>query len=317
MSKKGIFVYLLLLFLPFAVLLLLRSLGFWSPAPQPQTQEPTVTLYRHRTQTQQTLPLADYLWGVVAGEKPASNPEEALKAQTVASYSYLLHRKNTMAAHPASDFGHPGDVCDDPNHCKAWLSPEEATLKWGQDWLSASYDRISGAVAAVLQQALLYEGEPANTVFHAISGGMTENAADVWGAPVPYLQAVDSHWDRQAKGFASEAVFSITEFCEKLGQTDLSPGAVTLTEGGSVATMVLGDRTFTGRELRTLFDLRSTRFTLTVEKEQVIFKVSGYGHQVGMSQYGASVLAQNGYTYDRILAYYYPGTTLSKNHSLS
>ncbi len=317
MSKKTVFIYFLCLFIPFAVVLLLRSLGFLNIQPEPLPQESTVTLYRHNTQQTVDLPLTDYLWGVVAGEMPASYPQEALKAQVVASYSYLLHRINTIQKHPASDFGHAGDVCDDPNHCKAWLSPDEAILKWGKDWYDASFDRIAQAVQAVQLKALYYDGEPANTVFHAISGGKTENAADVWGAEVPYLQSVDSHWDREAKGFASKVQLSRQEFCEKLQQTDCSPGAVTLTEGGSVASMVIGSNTFTGRQLRTLFNLRSTRFTLAVDREQVTFTVSGYGHQVGMSQYGASVLAQSGYSYDQILLYYYPGTVLTDDCKLS
>lgn len=306
MSKRWILTYILLLFLPFFFLLL-----FLPKAEEPEIPPgETVTLYRHKTSTTEVLALTDYLWGVVAGEMPASYPEEALKAQTVASYTYLLHRKNTMAANPSSDFGHPGDVCDNPDHCKAYLSPAEAILKWGEDWYDASFERIRGAVSAVAGQVVLYEGEPANTVFHAISGGRTETAADVWGAEVPYLTSVDSHWDREAKGFSSEVTVPLEEFCQRIGQTDHALGATVLTAGGSVATQVLGDTVFTGRELRTLFNLRSTRFTLKFDEENAVFSVAGYGHQVGMSQYGASVLAENGYTYDRILAYYYPKTSL-------
>ena len=315
MFKKWNFPYLFLLFLPFFIILIFRV----TPKEQiPEVPEGnTVTLYHHETGNTEKLLLEDYLWGVVAGEMPASYPGEALKAQTVASYTYLLHRKNTIAAHPSSDFGHEGDVCDDPDHCKAYLSPADATLKWGEDWYEASCERISEAVSAVIEEALLYNGIPANTVFHAISGGKTEDAADVWGASIPYLQSVDSHWDAEAKGFSSVVTVSIEEFCEKIGQTDHTIGATVLTAGGSVATQVIGDQAFTGRELRSLFSLRSTRFTLKIEEDTAIFTVSGYGHQVGMSQYGASVLAQNGYTYSEILAYYYPGTVLTKNYSLN
>lgn len=317
MKRKWIAIYFLLLFLPYLAVLILGKTGFFEEKPQPQEEQPqgyTVTLYHHETETTEVLALKDYLWGVVAGEMPASYPEEALKAQVVASYSYLLHRKQTVAAHPASDFGHDGDICDDSSHCKAYLSPAQAALKWGEDWLEASEAKITEAVEAVLGEALLYDGAAANTVFHAISGGRTENAADVWGAEVPYLQSVDSHWDAEAKGFSSDVTLSLEEFREKLGQQDVSLGATTLTEGGSVATQVIGNTSFTGRELRSLFGLRSTRFTLTVTETEAIFRVSGYGHQVGLSQYGASVLAENGYTYREILSYYYKGTTLAENY---
>lgn len=314
MKKKWPIVYLLLLFLPYITVLSLGKCGYFEKAPAPQEQGETVTLYRHESGRLETLPLTDYLWGVLAGEMPASYPAEALKAQVVASYSYLKHRMETVAAHPATDFGHEGDVCDDPDHCKAYLSPAEAALKWGEDWLESAEPALRAAVEAVEGRVLTYEGKAANTVFHAVSGGRTEAAADVWGAEVPYLRSVDSHWDVEAAGFGSTVTVPLTEFCEKVGSAtrdSVSPGAVTLTEGGSVAKMVLGDRTFTGRELRSLFGLRSTRFTLTLTDEEAVFSVRGYGHQVGMSQYGASVLASEGYGYDEILEYYYPGTTLA------
>lgn len=315
MKKKWIAVYFILLFLPYLAVLILGKAGFFEPrSEEEQPQGYTVTLYRQETGETEVLELRDYLWGVIAGEMPASYPEEALKAQVVASYTYLLHRKETIASHPASDFGHTGDICNDPSHCKAYLSPAEAVAKWGQDWLDASQQRLAEAVDSVLGEALLYDGSAANTVFHAISGGRTENAADVWGASVPYLQSVDSHWDTAAKGFFSTVTIPLTEFQETLGQQDCTPGAVVLTEGGSVATQVLGEKTYTGRELRQLFNLRSTRFTLEVTETEAVFQVSGYGHQVGLSQYGASVLAETGYTYREILAYYYKGTTLTENY---
>lgn len=313
MKKKWRWIYLICLFLPYLAVLILGKAGFFKEPPPPAApREETVSLWRHRQETLEEVPLSHYLWGVLAGEMPASYPEEALKAQAVASYSYLRHRMETMAAHPSAEFGHPGDVCDDPDHCKAYRTPAEASFLWGADWLESAQWKLQGAVDAVLGQVLLYDGKAANTVFHAISGGRTENAKDVWGAEVPYLSSVDSHWDREAKGFASEKEYSLSELQELLGQEDVTPGAVTLTEGGSVATMVLGDKPYTGRQLRTLLGLRSTRFTLTAKKETLLFQVSGYGHQVGMSQYGASVLAEEGYTYREILAYYYPGTHLDE-----
>lgn len=315
MKKKWIVLYFILLFLPYLTVLILGKAGLFEEKPQQdQPKGYTITLYRHQTDTTEILPLQDYLWGVVAGEMPASYPEEALKAQTVASYSYLMHRKETIQSHPASDFGHTGDVCDNPDHCKAYLSPAAAIVKWGQDWYDVSAKKINTAVQSVLGEALLYDGAAANTVFHAISGGRTEDAADVWGAEIPYLQSVDSHWDIDAKGFSSTVTVPIEEFRKKLGQQDCTPGATVLTEGGSVATQVLGDKTFTGRELRSLFSLRSTRFILTVDQKEAVFEVTGYGHQVGLSQYGSSVLAKNGYNYREILAYYYQGTTLTENY---
>ncbi len=313
MKKKWIVLYFILLFLPFIVVLVMGKIGFFEEKPTPDLPKgSTVTLYCTESKTTQTLPLKDYLWGVLAGEMPASYPQEALKAQVVASYSYLLHRKESIQNHPESDFGHSGDVCDDPAHCKAYLSPADAAEKWGSDWLNSSEPILTSAVEAVLGTAVLYDNAPANTVFHAISGGKTESAKDIWGAEIPYLQSLDSSWDQQAKDFYSKVTLSLEEFSEILNQEDCTVGEITHTNGGSVKTIRLGGKTYTGQEIRTLFGLRSTRFTVEFKNEQVVFKVSGYGHQVGMSQHGARVLADEGYTYQDILAYYYPHTTLEK-----
>lgn len=313
MKKKWIVLYFILLFLPFIAVLILGKVGFFEEKPTPdQPKGAIVSLYRTATQTTETLPLKDYLWGVLAGEMPASYPQEALKAQAVASYSYLLHRRASIQSHPESDFGHSGDVCDNPAHCKAYLSPADASAKWGTEWLDASAPILTSAVEAVLGTAVLYEDAPANTVFHAISGGRTESAKDIWGAEIPYLISRESAWDRQAKDFETTASLSLEEFTQILGQEDCAIGAIAHTSGGSVQTIRLGGKTYTGQEIRALFGLRSTRFTIEMQTDGVLFTVYGYGHQVGMSQYGASVLANEGYTYQEILAYYYPNTTLAK-----
>ncbi len=312
MKRKYLFLYLLLMFLPYITVLILCR--FWVKPPPELPEEPrgyTVTLYRTATEKTEVLALRDYLFGVLAGEMPASYPEEALKAQVVASYSYLLHRKNTISAHPTADFGHPGDICDDPNHCKAFATAEECEARWGKEWRSSFEEKLKNTVEAVLGYAVLYEGEPANTVFHAFSGGATEDAADVWGAEVPYLKSTDSHWDQDARDFSTTVKIPLAEFQAALEITGAEIGAITLTRGGSVGEIAIGGKNFTGRRLREKFGLRSTRFTLEIQKDQAVFTVSGYGHQVGMSQYGASVLAQNGFTFREILSYYYKNVTVA------
>lgn len=316
-KKHWIALFFLFLLLPYLILTIFVETKSEKNPPKEEEQKTfgfTVTLYRSEQNRFDELPLRDYLWGALAGEMPASYPKEALKAQVVACYSYLLHRQKTVAEHPAQNFGHDGDICDNPAHCKAYLPPEEAAARYGEDWYETSAPILSQAVDEVFGQALLYDQQPVNAVFHAMSGGYTENAADVWGAEVPYLQSVDSEWDKKAKDFSSTAKFSLDEMREILGQQDCSLGAVTLTEGGSVATQVIGGKSYTGRELRNLFSLRSTRFTLNIEEDTAVFSVSGYGHQVGLSQHGASILAEEGYQYQEILFYYYTGTTLQKDY---
>lgn len=316
MKRKWIALYFIALLLPyFALMIATYAFDFSKPIKEaPAYEGITVTLYHAEEKTFEELPLKDYLWGVLAGEMPASYPEEALKAQVVASYSYLLHRQKMVADHPAQEFGHEGDICDNPAHCKACLLPEEAAARYGEDWIEANSETLEKAVDAVLGEALLYEEQPVNAVFHAMSGGVTEDAEDVWGAKVPYLQSVDSHWDENADDFSSKVEVPLADFKEILGQTDCTLGAVTLTQGGSVAQQVIGGKAYSGRELRSLFGLRSTRFTLNLSEEEATFTVCGYGHQVGMSQYGAGILAEEGYTYQEILFYYYTGTNLAKDY---
>ena len=317
MRKKFIALLVIVLLLPYLALLICGKMGLFlqTPAPgaEPENIGMTVEVWRSKSGTLETVPLREYLWGVLAGEMPATYPEEALKAQAVASYSYLLHRKRVIASHPATDFGHDGEICDDPAHCKSYCPPEECCARWGVDWYEASAERIRTAVESVLGVAVLYEDAPANTVFFAFSGGQTEDAADVWGADVPYLRSVDSHWDADAPGFETITKIPLEEFCETIGCTAPEIGAVTLTSGGSVSTMILNGKTYTGRELRALFDLRSTRFSLRVEENQAVFTVRGYGHQVGMSQFGASVLARSGYSFREILSYYYTGVSFAED----
>ena len=319
MKTKWIIFYFFVLLLPYLALMIAGHAGGFQKKPESQAEEmkeekEIVCLYRTQSNEFEELKLRDYLWGVLAGEMPASYPEEALKAQVVASYSYLLHREKTIAEHPGQDFGHDGDICDNPAHCKAFLSPKEAAARYGKDWLDTNQESLYQAVDAVIGEALLYKKEPVNAVFHAMSGGYTEDAEDVWGAAVPYLQSVDSHWDAKSKDFSTIVTIPLSDFKKILNQTDCTLGAVTLTKGGSVATQVIGEKRFTGRELRSLFNLRSTRFTLNITNQEAIFSVSGYGHQVGMSQYGAGILAEEGYTYQEILFYYYTGTALVQDY---
>ncbi len=309
MKRKYLLLYLLLMFLPYLTVLFLCRFSAKPPAPK-TPQGYTVTLYRTDTEETEVWSLRDYLFGVLAGEMPASYPEEALKAQTVASYSYLLHRKATIENHPSTDFGHPGDICDNPEHCKAFATAEECAARWGKEWRNSFEEKLQQVVENVLGYAVLYNGEPANTVFHAFSGGFTEDAADVWGAEVPYLKSMDSHWDKEAKDFSTTVLVPIEEFRTRLEISGTELGAITLTRGGSVGEISIGGKAFTGRQLRELFELRSTRFTLNFEKDQAVFKVSGYGHQVGMSQFGASVLAENGFNFQEILSYYYKDVTV-------
>lgn len=264
----------------------------------------------------QTLSVAAYLPGVVRGEMPATFEEEALKAQAVAERTYLYYR---MSAAPKSS--HPdADVCTDPSCCTAWLSAEAAQEKWGADF--QRYEaRVQQAVQDTDGQVVLYDGAPIMAVFHSSSAGATAASGDVWAAELPYLVSVESPENADSVpnyysvshfgGEAFRAAFLAAYPAAKLsGSPEGWITGVLLTEEGRVASAVVGGVTVTGKELRRLYGLRSTAFTVEADSAGVTFHVTGYGHGVGLSQYGANRLAQEGKTWQEILQWYYTGVTI-------
>ena len=255
--------------------------------------------------------LAEYLWCVTAAEMPASFEPEALKAQVVTARTYTAWK--TQAGEP----NHPeADVCTDINCCQAFLSKEQAVVNWG-DSAQMYTEKISAAVAETDGQIITYDGQPIQAVFFSSADGRTEDAVAVWGNSVPYLVGVDSPEGEDVPNYHTQATLTAEEFRETfLGQypgADLSGQPAdwfqnrTLTASGRVASMDVGGITVKGTELRALFSLRSTSFTVEAGEDSVTFDVVGYGHGVGMSQYGANTLAQQGKTYEEILKWYYTG----------
>ena len=258
--------------------------------------------------------MADYLIGVVAAEMPASFEPEALKAQAVAARTYILDR----AAHPVP--AHPDAVvCDDPGCCCAYASADKLRENWGGDYRK-NLRRIRGAVRQTDGQTLTWEGEPIRAVFHSSSGGQTEASAALWGA-VPYLVSVSSpETAADVPGFETTVTVSAADAEQALGVTLPEAPAQwigeTVRDGASrVETITIGGKTLTGAEARGLFHLRSTNFNAEVLDGNLVFHVTGSGHGVGMSQYGANVMAQEGSIYSEILAHYYPGTVLESESS--
>ena len=264
----------------------------------------------------QTLTAAEYLRSVVRGEMPATFEEEALKAQATAERTYLYYR---MAVGPKAT--HPdADVCTDSNCCTAWLSEEDARTKWG-DKFDQYETKIDRAVADTDGQVVLYDGAPIMAVFHSSSAGSTAASGDVWAAELPYLVSVKSpETEEGIPNYHSVNTFTAQEFrtifCKAHADAQLSGDCggwvkdILLTDTGRVASATVGGVSVTGKELRTLFGLRSTTFTVEAAGDAVTFRVTGYGHGVGMSQYGANELAKEGKTWQEILQWYYTGVTI-------
>jgi len=274
-----------------------------------------ITVYITKTKKIKTVKCYDYICGVVAGEMQANYNEEALKAQTVAAFTYMVNKMNYVKENPDSDIGHNGAyVCDDYTHCKAYLEKEDAEKKWGSEWYNKYYPNIEKAVSECLGKIITYNDMPINAVFHSISNGETCTAAQVWGTDVPYLQSVECDYDKKADGYESTAVLTHDEFSkifyDELGvvlPADYKTwlGEIKKCDSGMVDEINIAGTSYAGTLIRKLFSLRSSTFTVDISDTEVTFKVLGYGHGVGMSQYAANEMAKNGKTYDQILKYFY------------
>lgn len=259
--------------------------------------------------------LGTYLLGVVRAEMPASFHQEALKAQAAAARTYTLYKLQTGGNH-----GGGADICTDFTCCQAYLAEEQARANWGED-ADAYEDKIEAAVTGTDGQVILYAGVPILAVFHSSSAGLTRTAGEVWLNDLPYLQAVSSpEATERIPNYYSRVEFSSEELRQKLlaafPEADLSGEAsdwlrdAAADSAGSVSTLSVGGVTVKGSALRTALGLRSACFTWEVQGSNVVFFVTGYGHGVGMSQYGANAMAEAGAEYREILTHYYTGVTV-------
>ena len=253
------------------------------------------------------LSLKDYLIGVAAEEINAAYHEEAIKAQIIAAHTKLEYTK----LHKNDDLGE-ADITDNASSYQGFLTEEEQREKWGENY-DTYHGKIEKCVEEVLDIMLFYENEPINAVFHAISNGQTENSTDVWGGDYPYLVSVESAGDKLSPAYKSEVKITENEFKEKLEKKGAELGEkpekwvekITNTETGMVKTIVIGGKNFKGTEIRKIFGLKSSTFAVNYKDGNFIFNVCGYGHGVGMSQYGANYMAQQGSSYEEILGHYY------------
>lgn len=271
-----------------------------------EASAPLTALVRREDGSVEKWDMDKYLTGVVLGEMPAYFEPEALKAQAVAARTYAAKARMTGGKHG------DGSVCMDSQCCQAYQDPGTYVSSGGSP---EDVAKIRQAVEDTSGYVLTYGGELIEAVYFSCSGGSTEDAAAVWGTEVPYLQATDSPGEENAAHNADSVTFTADQFQQALGKTLAGTpenwfGGVTYTDGGGVAEMEIGGENYTGVRLRQLLGLRSTAFTVTAEGGSVRIDTRGYGHRVGMSQYGADAMAASGSTFREILSHYYSGTTL-------
>lgn len=326
----------LLLFLFLMPLLFLR--GEPMTLPPPATPEPTETASASpepvptvKAEADSAMPvrvklsdgsvretnMADYLWRVVAAEMPAAFHPEALKAQAVAARTYAVAK---MAAGPVDN--HPdADMCTDITCCQAYITPEQAAANWGGE-AQRYTEKITQAVAGTDGLVATYGGAPIQAVFFSSTSGRTVDAAEVWGNTVPYLTGVESPEGEEVPNYHSTMSLPVegfqSIFLSQYPQADFSGAQeawftnIVHNSAGGVEKMDIGKTTVSGAAVRTLFGLRSANFTVSAADGAVTFAVTGYGHGVGMSQYGANALAGEGKTYEEIIKWYYTGVTLEQ-----
>lgn len=268
-------------------------------------------------QTRQ-MELEDYVAGVVAAEISPDFPAEALKAQAVAARTYAAYKQSVGRSDEHAD----ADVCDDYRHCAAYIDlAAEASGRWGSE--ADTYENaILDAVEATRGQVLFYEGQPIIAVFSAASGEKTESSADVWGSEVPYLTSVDSPGGEACPKYKGEVTMTLQQFRDTIAQAlpsaDLTGAPETWfkasvrSAAGGIKTVKLGGVQVTGVDLRETLGLNSTNFTVSFTDDSIVFQTTGYGHGVGLSQYGAKYLAEQGQSYEQILTHYYTGATLGQ-----
>lgn len=266
----------------------------------PKSEE-IIYLTRYKTGDIVELDFEDYLAGVVYAEMPASFSLEALKAQAVAARTYTKF-KLAQASH----------ICDNPAHCQAW----------NENDYTENFEKVAEAVNATKGEIVTYLGEAIQAFFHSSSGGKTESSENVWGSELPYLIAVDSpNEDKIMSTFYSEKEITYKEMQEKINEykgkksisTDKLKSKIKIlskTEGNRVKELKVDKIILSGTEIRNIFDLRSANFEIELKDKSIVFKVKGYGHGVGMSQWGAEAMAKSGKSYYEILKHYYPNTEI-------
>ena len=265
-----------------------------------------------------TISERDYVIGAVSCEMPASFSEEALKAQAVAAHTYALRRKLNQQTSPDETLK-GADFSADPTKYLGYMTEQIARDRFGGNF-DVYWGKITAACDAVISKVLVYDNQPIVAAYHSMSPGKTEDAKTVWQDSAPYLVPVDSFGDTLAQNYEVKTVLAsddvksmLTKKYESIKLSTNMSKWFTIgerTESGTVTTLKAGDVTMTGQEARSIFALRSADFTIAYSNKSFTFTTLGYGHGVGMSQYGADYMARQGSTYDEILAHYFTGTAL-------
>ena len=282
------------------------------PAETQIASGPTVdvAVYRSNIGDIENVPIEEYVVGVLASEMPADFEMEALKAQSLAARTYIV-RQMLSGQNVSTPEG--ANVTDTVTH-QVYKNKQELKEVWGKDY-DWKIEKISKAVAETQGQILTYDGTPIDASFFSTSNGFTENSEDYWPNEIAYLKSVPSPWDTKSEKFSDQKVISVADFEKDLGislgdSSDIGK-VKSRTESNRVATVEFGNKEFSGREIREILGLRSTDFNWERKGNQIVISTKGYGHGVGMSQYGANGMAEEGKSYKDIVTHYYQGIEIA------
>ena len=264
-----------------------------------------VRVKRNEKNKIEKIPLEQYLIGVLAGEMPVSYDIEALKAQAVAARTYTLRKME-------NNKNNSYDVIDTTDD-QVYLDSEYLKQTWQKNY-DTYIKKINQAIQETSGEYLTYDGKIIKAFFFSTSSGKTENCKDVFGENLPYLVSVSSTWDENSPSYADTKIFEKQEFYDKLEipyEKKLNI-QIERNETNSINTITINNTKLLGTEFRQKLQLKSTNIEITQNENEIIITSKGFGHGVGMSQYGAKELALKGYKYDEILKYYYKGIEFKK-----
>lgn len=290
----------------FIIVLIPTIINYLFYVPEKTFKEYTIKVKQVSHDKIVELNLEDYVVGVLAGEMPISFEEEALKAQAVVARTYALKR----VLNNNSEY----DVVDTTKN-QVYLDDEYLRDKWGKNY-EKYIEKIRKVVSETSHEYIFFEDKIIDAMFFSTSVGMTENSEEIFPNELPYLRSVSSTWDEDVSPvFKENYKFTLKKFYELLGlkyNSKLTITKTSVTSTGRVKEIKINGKTFTGKKIQQLLDLRSNYFSIAKVGDNVQIETKGYGHGVGMSQYGANGMAKEGYKYEDIIKHYYQDVEIKK-----
>ena len=273
----------------------------------PKEDDMTIAVFRTETENVEEVPLETYVSRVVASEMPPSFELEALKAQSIAARTYIidhiLHKKDA-------------EILDDEND-QVYKNEEELREIWGKDF-HKNIEKLQKAVQATKGKIITYHNQPITAAYFSTSNGYTENSEDYWEQELPYLRSVESPWDKQSPKFTEQTIYPRKEIEQKLNITVPKNAVfeISRTNSNRVKQVEVNGEKLTGREIREKLSLPSSDFSIKQNDEYIIFMTKGFGHGIGMSQYGANGMAKEGKSFEDIIHHYYQDVTIQSVQEL-